>query len=473
MDRTLGDQLQRVLTTLTKGEGDQLERLSGFLAIESVGADSTRKPDMREAAEWLVETLQRMGIQSRVHATPLHPIVTGEWLDAGRDRPTILIYGHYDVQPVDPIEQWESPPFMARISDGRLYARGASDDKGQVFMHLAVLGAYLETLGKLPINVRLLFEGEEEIGSPSLPRYLEDNAARLSADYAVISDTPMFAVDVPAVGYALRGMAYLQITLRGADRDLHSGQFGGMVPNPLNALVGMLSTLHNPDGSVAVAGFYDTVDEADDLERKQIASLPFDAAAVGASLGLDTLPGEASYSPLERLWTRPTLDVNGIWGGYSGEGAKTVIPAMAAAKLSCRLVPRQDYKEIAALVMAHLKQLVPAGIQCDVTLVHGGQPYIGARDHPVIDMAREALRTAFGAEPVFQRDGGTIPAVPLFAQVLGLESMLLPFGLPDENKHAPNEWLSLDNYRRGLVAIASLWWTVGEAWRTKRYERRS
>lgn len=455
--------IDEVLTYLKQSESGFLEELAEFVSIESVGADPARRDDMRAAAEWLSRNLAMAGMHSAtVHETPLNPIVTASYLPEG-GAPTFLLYGHYDVQPADPVDQWLSPPFEMTTRDGRIWGRGTTDDKGQTFMHVKVAEAFLATHGTLPIGLRVLVEGEEEIGSPSLPAFLEAHRSDLDASLVIVSDTPMFAAGMPAIGYGLRGLAYLEVRVDGAGTDLHSGQFGGSVPNPANALVQVLASLHDGNGRVAVPGFYDSVVDVPEEERLAIRALPFDEEAYATSLGVTALPGEHGYSALERVWIRPTLDVNGLFGGYSGPGSKTVIPASAGAKLSCRLVPNQRFEDIADRVAAHLRAVAPPGVKVEVSVLHGGQPAVLPVGHPAAVAAAAAIRDSFGREPIFERDGGTIPAVAHLDEILGLKSLLLPFGVPDENKHAPNEFLDLANFRQGMDAIARLWIRLGAA----------
>jgi acetylornithine deacetylase/succinyl-diaminopimelate desuccinylase-like protein len=455
--------LAKIVTYLKESEESSLEQLGELVAIESVSADPHRREDVGRAAAWLAAELGAIGFASvHAHRTPLHPIVTGHWIGSGDERPTYMVYAHYDVQPPQPLEQWETPPFTVTQRNGRAYGRGTADDKGQLLMHLKVAGAFLATHGELPVNLTLLLEGEEEIGSPSLPAFLQEHSTELAADLAIVSDTPMLAPEIPSIGYGLRGLAYLEVRVRGANQDLHSGQFGGAVPNPAKALVAMLASLHDEQGRVAVPGFYEDVAHVPPEERAAIQALPFDEGQFAAALGLGELPGEVGFTPLERTWIRPTLDVNGLFGGYGGPGSKTVIAGEVGAKLSCRLVPNQRFETIASLVVEHLRRVSPPGVVTEVSVLHGGQPAVLPKDHPVAAVAADALRRAFDTDPVFIRDGGTIPAVAHLDEVLGLRSLLLPFGLPNENKHAPNEWLDLANYRRGMEAIARLWIGLGE-----------
>jgi acetylornithine deacetylase/succinyl-diaminopimelate desuccinylase-like protein len=456
--------LDEIVTYLKESEERSLAQLAELVAIESVSADPDRRGQVKRAADWLAGELGAIGFASaQAHDTPLHPIVTGNLLAPGDGRPTYMVYAHYDVQPPEPLELWDTPPFAVSQRDGRVYGRGTADDKGQLLMHLKVVEAFLATHGALPVNLTVLLEGEEEIGSPSLPAFLREHRAELAADLAIVSDTPMLAPEVPSIGYGLRGLAYLEVRVRGAKQDLHSGQFGGAVPNPAKALVAMLASLHDEQGRVAVPGFYDDVAHIPEEERAAIQALPFDEGEFAATLGLGELPGEVGFTPLERTWIRPTLDVNGLFGGYGGPGSKTVIASEVGAKLSCRLVPNQRFESIASLVAEHLRRVSPAGVETEVSVLHGGQPAVLPKDHPVAAVAADALRAAFDIEPVFIRDGGTIPAVAHLDEVLGLRSLLLPFGLPNENKHAPNEWLDLANYRRGMESIARLWIGLGES----------
>ncbi|MDQ3880520.1 MAG: dipeptidase [Chloroflexota bacterium] len=442
---------------------ENLAQLDEFLRIQSVSADPARRDQVRRAAEWVRDELARIGAEhAELHETPLHPIVTADWLHAGPDAPTVLVYCHYDVQPEDPIHEWVRPPFEPRLEDERLYARGAADDKGQLFMHLKVVEAYLRGgEGRLPVNLRFLFEGEEEIGSDHLDEFLERRSDLLDADVVVVSDTSMFAEGLPTLGYGMRGLAYLELRVSGPSQDLHSGQFGGAVANPALVLARILASLHDERGHVTVPGFYDAVRPLSDDERRSIGSLPHDDDAFRAMTAVPQLAGEEGFSTLERLWVRPTLDVNGIWGGYTGEGAKTIIPAWVAAKISCRLVPDQDHREIARLVEEHLRALAPPTVRVEITRLHGGAPSLTPLDHPAVRAAGRALEATFGQPPVFARGGGSIPVVASFDTILGLKTVLLGFGAPNENAHSPNEWLSLRHYRTGLETLAHLWDELG------------
>jgi acetylornithine deacetylase/succinyl-diaminopimelate desuccinylase-like protein len=428
-----------------------------FLRIPSVSARSDHDDDTRQAAEWLGERLSRAGLQVSIHDTPGHPVVVGRWDGAGDDAPTILVYGHYDVQPPEPLEEWVSPPFEPTERDGRVYARGSADDKGQLYMHVAALEAWLTATGSLPINVIVLAEGEEEVGSQNLVPFVEAHREMLACDHVVISDSNMFAEGMPSILFSLRGMAYLELHVRGARSDLHSGQFGGTVANPGNALGRILASFHDAEGRVAVEGFYDDVAEWDAETRARIRDLPFDEEAYRRELEVEALAGEAGYSTLERLWIRPTCDVNGILCGYTGQGAKTVLPDKAMAKVSFRLVPDQTPKRVAELVRAHVESVAPAGVTVEVKELHGGRPWKAEVEGRLVDAATEALEEAFGTRPVLQGEGGSIPIVVDFEEQLDASALLVGFALPGCNLHAPNEWFPLENFDRGIRALVTLY----------------
>ncbi|MEO5817343.1 MAG: dipeptidase, partial [Gemmatimonadaceae bacterium] len=428
-----------------------------FLRIPSVSARSEHDADTARAAEWTANSLRAAGLEATVHSTAGHPVVLGEWRGAPAGAPTVLIYGHYDVQPAEPLDLWTSPPFEPTVRDGRLYARGSVDDKGQLFLHVKALEAHLGARGKLPINVIVLAEGEEEVGSEHLAPFIEANADRLKCDAVVISDSAMFAPGLPSILSSLRGMAYFQIDVQGPAQDLHSGSYGGAVENPAMALARILATLHDVDGRIAIPGFYDTVGEWPAAVREQMRGLPFDEETFRAEVGAPALGGEKGYTVLERLWTRPTCEVNGLLSGYTGEGAKTVLPAKAMAKVSCRLVPDQDPAEIERLMKAHVQHVAPAGVNVTVTHLHGGRPWRAELNGPLFDAARRSLAAAFGREPVITGEGGSIPVVGDFERILGAPVLLVGFGLPGENAHAPDEWMSMENFTKGMRAIAMLW----------------
>jgi acetylornithine deacetylase/succinyl-diaminopimelate desuccinylase-like protein len=433
------------------------EELFDFLRIPSVSARSEHDADTARAASWLANSMRTIGLETEVMPTAGHPVVLGEWRNAGADAPTVLIYGHYDVQPAEPLELWTTPPFEPAVRDGRVYARGSVDDKGQLYLHIKALEAHLAARGSLPVNVIVLAEGEEEVGSEHLAEFVEAQSDRLRADVVVISDSSMFAPGLPSLLFSLRGLAYLQIDVQGPDRDLHSGSYGGAVVNPAMALARILASLHDSDGRVAVKGFYDGVRDWGDEVREQIRSLPFVESAFREETGADSLGGERGFSVLERLWTRPTCEVNGLLSGYTGQGAKTVLPAHAMAKVSFRLVPDQDPAQIAKLVRAHIASVAPKGVRIEVQELHGGRPWKAEPSGPLFEAARRALTAAFGREPVLTGEGGSIPVVGDFERILGAPVLLLGFGLPGENAHAPDEWMSLDNFNKGMRAIAVLW----------------
>ncbi|MBA3559873.1 MAG: dipeptidase [Gemmatimonadaceae bacterium] len=437
------------------------DELFEFLRIPSVSARSEHKVDTARAAEWVLQSLQEAGLTAESHATSGHPIVLGEWRKAAEGAPTVLIYAHYDVQPVEPLELWSSPPFEPTVRGGKIYARGAVDDKGQLFLHIKALEAHLATRGTLPVNIIFLAEGEEEVGSDNLAGFIEKHAKRLRTDAVVISDSSMFAPGLPSLLFSLRGLAYFQVDVEGPKSDLHSGSYGGAVVNPAMALARMLATLHDMDARIAIPGFYDKVREWGDVVRKQIRDLPFSDAEFRRETGSPALGGEKGYSTLERIWTRPTCEINGLLSGYTGEGAKTVLPAKAMAKVSCRLVPDQDPEEVGRLMQSHLDSVAPKGVNVKVMHLHGGRPWKAEPAGPLFDAARAALSAAFGREPVLAGEGGSIPVVGDFERILGAPVLLMGFGLPGENAHAPDEWLSDENFVKGMRAIAVLWEEIG------------
>ncbi len=448
---------------LTSNDARIQRELFDFLRIPSVSARSEHDADTSRAAEWTAQAMRSAGLEATVHPTAGHPVVVGEWRGAGTGAPTMLVYGHYDVQPAEPLDLWTSPPFEPTIRDGRVYARGSVDDKGQLFLHIKALEAHLRTRGKLPMNVIVLAEGEEEVGSEHLAEFIESHVDRLRADYVVISDSAMFAPGLPSILSSLRGLAYFQIDVQGPAQDLHSGSYGGAVINPAMALARILATFHDADGHIAIPGFYDKVREWPAEVRTQMKALPFDDEHFRAETGSPALGGEKGYTVLERLWTRPTCEVNGLLSGYTGEGAKTVLPSKAMAKVSCRLVPDQDPADIEKLMKAHVAKVAPKGVTVTVTHLHGGRPWRAELNGPLFDAARRALAAAFGREPVITGEGGSIPVVGDFARILGAPVALIGFGLPGENAHAPDEWMSMENFTKGMRAIAMLWDELGNS----------
>jgi acetylornithine deacetylase/succinyl-diaminopimelate desuccinylase-like protein len=432
-----------------------LDPLLEFLSIPSVSTDPAHKEDVRKAALWLGERLRALGFRVELHETPLHPILYAERIVA-EDAPTVLVYGHYDVQPPDPLELWETPPFTPTVREGRLYARGASDDKGQLWAHVAALEGFAPR-----VNVKFLVEGEEEIGSPHLLPFVQAHRERLRADAVLISDGAMFAPGVPTLTYGLRGLCYLEVRLKGARRDLHSGAFGGVAPNPIQALGWLLARLKDErTGRVLIPGFYERVRPVSEEEKALWPHL--DEEALKAELGVEVLPGEEGYSPLERLWTRPTLDPNGVWGGYQGEGSKTVIPSEAGMKLSMRLVPDQDPEEIAELAEAYLKEVCPRGHRLEVRRLHGGKPVLTDPQSPPMRLMARALEEVWGRPVVYTREGGTIPVVAELKEALKAPIVLLGLGLPDDNLHAPNEKIDLVNLEKGLLALRRFYELLAE-----------
>jgi acetylornithine deacetylase/succinyl-diaminopimelate desuccinylase-like protein len=437
------------------------EELFAFLRIPSVSARTEHTSDCAAAALFVADALTRIGFTTSIEPTAGHPIVVGEWRQAPAGAPTLLVYGHYDVQPAEPLELWTSPPFEPEVRDGRIYARGSVDDKGQLYLHIKALEAHLAARGALPVNVIVLAEGEEEVGSVHLEAILEREKERLACDAVVISDSTMFAPGIPSILSSLRGMAYLEINVRGASGDLHSGMYGGAVVNPAMALARILATMHDDTGRIAIPGFYDDVRPFPDHVRAQMRDLPFSDDTLMHEVGVTALGGEPGYTTLERLWTRPTCEVNGILSGYTGEGAKTVLPAVSIAKVSFRLVPDQDPQQIAALVQQHVERVAPAGVTVTVEHLHGGRPWRADLQGPIIDAGKAALAAAFGREPVITGEGGSIPVVGDFERILGTPVLLMGFGLPGENAHAPDEWISDENYRLGIRAAAVLYEEFG------------
>ncbi len=439
-----------------------LEELFDFLRIPSVSAKSDHDAETARAANWLADRMREAGLGAEVLPTDGHPVVLGEWREAGPDAPTILIYGHYDVQPAEPLELWSSPAFEPEIRDGRVYARGSADDKGQLYMHVKAIQALLETTGSLPANVVVVAEGEEEVGSPNLVPFVERMRDRLAADVVVISDSAMFAPGQPSLLFSLRGLAYVEVHVSAAKGDLHSGAYGGAVPNPATELARMLTTLHDAAGRIAIPGFYDDVVEWSEETRSAIRALDFDEEEFRAGVGSPGLHGEAGYSTLERLWIRPTCEVNGLLSGWTGEGAKTVLPAKAMAKVSFRLVPDQSPARVAELMEAHLREVAPPWVRVEVKELHGGNPWKADPSGPLFEAASVALEEAFGRAPVIVGEGGSIPIVGDFERILGCPALLVGFALPGCNMHAPDEWFTVENYERGTTSLCRLYGELAE-----------
>jgi acetylornithine deacetylase/succinyl-diaminopimelate desuccinylase-like protein len=445
--------LEQALNYALAHQEAQLEELKAFVSIPSISAQPQHKEDMIRAAKWLTAHLLSIGMQrAQVMPTAGHPVVYGEWLGAGKKKPTVLIYGHYDVQPADPFELWLSDPFNPEVRGQNLYGRGTSDDKGPLFAHIKAVEAYLKTAGKLPVNVKFIMEGEEEVGSPSLDPFIEANEKLLAANAVLISDTSIPGPDLPALTYALRGLCYLEVEVIGPQRDLHSGAFGGAVYNPIQALSEIIAGMKDAHGHITIPGFYDSVRPLSKAERRVMAEAPFDEAEFRNDAGIPSTWGEEGFTVLEQITARPTLDCNGIWGGYTGEGSKTVLPSKATAKISMRLVPDQDPEEIYKLVRAHVLRVAPPQVKVTVRSLHGGKPAIVDIDGRELKAAATAMERAFGRKPVYIREGGSIPVVTTFKRVLGIPSVLMGLGLPDDNLHSPNEKFYLPNFYRGIQA---------------------
>jgi acetylornithine deacetylase/succinyl-diaminopimelate desuccinylase-like protein len=441
-----------------------LVELKEFLKIPSVSTQARHQPDIGQAATWLRDRLLAAGLsEAAVMPTAGHPIVYGEWMDAGPDAPVVLIYGHYDVQPPDPLDLWDTPPFEPTIIGDDIFARGASDDKGQLYAHVKAFEAFNETEGVPPVNVKCLFEGEEECGSPSFEPFIREHKDRLAVDVAVISDTGMLGKETPSMVYGLRGLAYVEVQVTGPDHDLHSGLYGGAVHNPINVLCEMIAKLHHEDGRIAIPGFYDNVLELSDEERADLSAVPFDRLEWLEEAGVRTDWGELDYTIVERTSTRPTLDVNGIWGGYIEPGAKTVLPSKASAKISMRLVPNQDPTRIVRLIREYVMTIAPQTVDVEVHALAGGEPAVVDRFSPAMEAASRAYAVAFGKEPVLVRRGGSIPVVATFQKVLGIETVLIGFGLPDDRLHSPNEKFHLPNFYRGIETIIHFMRLLGES----------
>jgi acetylornithine deacetylase/succinyl-diaminopimelate desuccinylase-like protein len=446
------------LAEFIEGRREQhLNELFEFLRIPSVSAKSEHKPDIDRASNWVADRLRSAGFKTvEIIPTNLHPLVYAESLEAP-GKPTILFYGHYDVQPAEPLDLWTSPAFEPTVRDGNIYGRGTADDKGQVHIHLKALESLHQVNGKFPINIKVLIEGEEEVGSVSLWDFVQKNKGKLKSDALIVSDTSMLGKGVPSITYGLRGLNYYQIELTGPERDLHSGVYGGAVPNPLTILTELFAKLHDKNFRVTVPGFYDNVDNVPASERKALNALPWKAKDFKNAVGAPEYCGEKGFTTVERLWIRPTLELNGIWGGYQGEGAKTVIPSKAYAKFSTRLVPGQDPAKIAKLVEMHVRKLLPKSVRCKFEVLSTGKPWVAAYHAPIFQVAQSALQKGFGKKAAFIREGGSIPFVTQMHDTFKIPCVLIGFGLPDENAHAPDEHLAVENYYGGIKAIAHLY----------------
>jgi acetylornithine deacetylase/succinyl-diaminopimelate desuccinylase-like protein len=443
--------MEEALQFAKQNQYQNLEELLVFLSIPSVSTQPKHQHDVKKAATWLAGKMEEAGLENiQVVENGGHPLVYSDWLHAGQNAPTVLIYGHYDVQPAEPFELWDSPPFKPQLRDDFIYARGAADDKGQLFVHVKAVEAYLETTGKLPVNVKFIIEGEEEVGGESLEAFIPQNRELLEADTVLISDTAMISPDQPAIVYGLRGNVYTFLDITGPGRDLHSGSFGGSINNPLNALGHIIAGLKDEDGHILIPGFYDKVRPLSEEERKNLNEIPFDEKAWLKDSGAPQSWGEPGFSIKERLGTRPTLDVNGIIGGYTGPGRKTVLPSKVHAKISMRLVPDQDPEEIAKFYEEYVKAIAPPSVQVNVTICSTSVPTISELHSPAMSAASESYKSVFGRDPLFLREGGSIPVVAQFRDVLGLEAVLMGFGLPNDRIHSPNERFYLPNFYKGI-----------------------
>lgn len=445
--------LDKALEYAKTHQDDFCDQLFDFLRIPSISTLSERRDDIQKAANWLAANMTEAGFEDvQVMPTAGHPVVYGQWLGAGEGVPTVLVYGHYDVQPVDPLDLWDSPPFEPQIRDGAIFARGASDDKGQAFIHVKAVESILAANGGLPVNVKVILEGEEEIGSPNLEAFVIEHCDLLAADTSLISDGRIISPDQPSIVYGLRGMAYMEIVVRGPKRDLHSGSYGGSVHNPAQVIGEIIGKLHDENGTITIPGFYYNVRSLSDEEREALAEVPYTLAQWQNETGLETPWGESEFSLLERTAARPTCEVNGIWGGFQGEGGKTIIPAEAGAKISMRLVPDQDPERIARLFEDYVRELAGPHVEMEVNNLVGAWPAITPIDSPAMAAARTAYTAAWGVEPVFTREGGSIPIVAVFQIELNAPVVLMGFGL-DDNVHSPNENFRLDHFYKGIDTI--------------------
>ncbi|MDP9119808.1 MAG: dipeptidase [Acidobacteriota bacterium] len=452
-----------VLARIDSEKEGYLEELKSYLRIPSISTDPEYRGEVLRASEFLEGRIRAAGLKAERIGTQGNPLVYGEWLEAP-GRPTVLFYGHYDVQPADPLDLWRHPPFEPAVEGDKLVARGATDDKGQSYAHVKGVAAMLAERGRLPVNVKFLVEGEEESGGAAIERFVrEDKGRKLACDCVVVSDSSLFAPGQPSLVYGLRGLAYMEVKVTGPSRDLHSGTFGGAVANPLNALCQIVAALHDPvSGKIRIPGFYDRVRPLAAWEREEFAKLPYDETAYKADLAVGELFGEAGYTTRERTWARPTLDVNGIFGGYMAKGAKTVLPSWGGAKVSMRLVPDQDPDEIARLFTDYVHHVTPAGVTAEVTYLHGGKPTVVGTEGPLVDAAMSAMQEVWGARPVRIREGGSIPIVSTFADVLGGPVLLLGFGLNDDSLHSPNEKFNISHYYNGIRSVARLLDRLGD-----------
>ncbi|WP_188205601.1 dipeptidase [Alkalibacillus aidingensis] len=453
---------EQVIQYLKDQRDRHLKELEDFLKIPSISSLSEHREDTIKAAEWVEAELKKIGFHdAKVMETDGKPVVYGEYT-TDESKPTVLVYGHYDVQPVDPVHLWDSEPFEPTIRDNKIYARGATDDKGQVFMHLKVMEAVLNQDEEPPVNFKVLIEGEEEIGSPNLPKFAEENADLLKADLVLVSDSALIEKGKPTITYGLRGLAGIQIDVKGANSDLHSGEYGGGVVNPIHALVKIVDSFRDENNRILVDDFYRDIPELSQEERDALAEVPFDEDQLKKELGVSELDGEEGYSYVERTSVRPTLEVNGIYGGFQGEGIKTVLPNEATAKVTCRLVPDQDPDHIVEQLTKHVHANKPVGVEVDVTPFDKGKPYVTPFDHPVIQKAAKAYETVYQKDTAYIRGGGSIPIVAELDRILDVPVVLMGFGLPDENLHAPNEHFHLENFDQGMETLTHYFYLLNE-----------
>ena len=446
--------MQNIISYINSNKEKYVEELKDFLRIPSISTSAENKSDMITAANFVVKKLTEAGMENaKIIETKGHPLVYADWLHAP-GKPTVLVYGHYDVQPVDPIDLWDSPPFEPTIRGENIYARGATDDKGQMYMHVKSVEAYFKTVGKLPLNVKFIIEGEEEIGSGNLEEFVGKNQDLLRCDAVMISDTSLYEPGIPTLTYGLRGLCYMEVTVTGPNRDLHSGTFGGGVDNPINVLAELISKLKDNNGKIKIPGFYKDVVNLTKKERENFKRLPFSEKQYAKTLGVKELKGEKGFTTLERVWARPTLDCNGIFGGFTGQGAKTVLPSKATAKISMRLVPNQDPKKIAKLFTNYIKKIAPKSVKLDIKDLHGAYPIATSLDDKATQAAADAIAKVFGKKTVFMREGGSIPIVVTFAKKLKAAPVLMGLGLNTENLHSPNEHFNLNHFQLGILSSA-------------------
>ena len=446
--------MEEVINYIKENQPNYIEELKEFLRIPSISTLPENKNDINNAAKFVAEKLKQAGLNRvEIFKTEGHPLVYGEWLGAP-GKPTVLVYGHYDVQPVDPIELWKSPPFEPEVRDGKIWARGATDDKGQVFMHIKSVEAFFKGRGSLPVNVKFIIEGEEEIGSESLEAFIKSNTDLLACNAVLISDTGLFGEGIPTLTYGLRGMSYQEVEVIGPEKDLHSGSFGGAVGNPVNILAGIIAKLQDKNGHITIPGFYDDVKKLTKKERENFKKLNFSEKKFAKEIGVSTLQGEKGYSTLERLWARPTLDCNGIIGGFTGKGAKTVLPSKATAKISMRLVPDQKPAKVAKMFKNYIQKIAPKSVKVTVRDLHGALPGLTPLDSHAALAASDAMAKAFGRKTVFIRVGGSIPIVNVFANKLKAPVVLMGLGLDSENLHSPNEHFNLNHFKLGIMSSA-------------------